>query len=399
MTLLQLALQRAGFSSLKDFQRANGLYPSGQEDILTMQSLEPYLFGYRRHLIEPGDTLDALAERFDTTTAAIAAANPQLSPVQLVPGQYLVIPLGFEVVPTQVPFTSQVLQIVTQGLLARYPFLKQQTLTTTDYGRPVLCLTCGSGQRVVSYNASHHANEWITTPLVLRFLERYCNAYVRNSTIFSYPAQELFQRCTLYLVPMVNPDGVDLVTGAIPQNSFEYRQARNLAENYPQIPFPDGWKANLNGVDLNLNYPAGWDQAREIKFSQGFTLPGPRDFVGNAPLDQPEAAAMARLTQQIDPALTLSYHTQGQVIYWKYLNIEPEGAREIGEEFSRVSGYELEDTPFSSGFAGYKDWFILIYNRPGYTIEAGIGQNPLPLSQFEDMYRRNLGILTLGLVV
>lgn len=399
MTLLQLALQRAGFSSLKDFQRANGLYPSGQEDILTMQILEPYLFGFQRHLIVPGDTFGALAERFGTTVAAIAAANPELSPERLMPGQYLIIPLGFEVVPTQVPFTSQVLQIVVQGLLARYPFLTQQTLTTTDYGRPVLCLTCGAGERIVSYNASHHANEWITTPLVLRFLERYCDAYIRNSTIFSYPAQELFQRCTLYLVPMVNPDGVDLVTGAINPDSFEYRQARNLAENYPQIPFPDGWKANLNGVDLNLNYPAGWEQAREIKFSQGFTLPGPRDFVGNGPLDQPEAAAMAGLTRQINPALTLSYHTQGRVIYWKYLDMEPEGAREIGEEFSRVSGYELEDTPFASGFAGYKDWFILTYNRPGYTIEAGIGQNPLPLSQFEEMYRRNLGILTLGLVV
>ena len=399
MTFLQLALQRAGFSTLKDFQRAHGLYPSGQEDVMTMQILEPYFFGFQRHLIVPGDTYGTLAKKFGTTVQAIAAANPELSPERLIPGQYLIVPLGFEVVPTQVPFSSQVLQVVIQGLLARYPFLTRDVLTTTDYGRPVPCLICGSGNRIISYNASHHANEWITTPLVLRFLERYCSAYIRNDTIFSYPAQELFQRCTLYLVPMVNPDGVDLVTGAIAEDSFEYRQARNLAENYPQIPFPDGWKANLNGVDLNLNYPAGWEQAREIKFNQGFTLPGPRDFVGNAPLDQPESEAMAALTRKISPALTLSYHTQGQVIYWKYLDIEPEGARAIGEEFARVSGYELEDTPYASGFAGYKDWFILTYNRPGYTIEAGIGENPLPLSQFETIYRHNLGILTLGLVV
>ncbi len=399
MTFLQVALQRAGFSSLKDFQRANGLYPSGYVDVLTMRLLDPYYFGYIRHQIVSGDTYDALARRYGTTIAAIAAANPGLNPEQLTPGQYLVVPLDFEVTPTQIPFTSQVLQVVVAGLQARYPFLSVQTLTTTDYGRPVICIGCGAGERVVSYNASHHANEWITTPLVMRFLERYCNAYVNGGTIFSYPAGELFDRSTLYLVPMVDPDGVDLVTGAIPTDSFEYRQARNLAENYPQIPFPDGWKANLNGVDLNLNYPAGWEQAREIKFSQGYTLPGPRDYVGSAPLDQPESAAMVELTRNIDPALVLAYHTQGQVIYWKYLDMEPEGARAVGEEFARVSGYELENTPYASGFAGYKDWFILTYNRPGYTIEAGSGQNPLPLSQFEDIYRQNLGILTLGLVV
>lgn len=399
MTLLQLALSRAGYATLKDFQRNNGLYPSGMPDILTVQMLEPYFFGYRRHLIMPGDTFETLAQKFDTSVRAISAANPELDPLRLIPGQYLTVPLGFSVVPTQVPFSSQVLQVTIQGLMARYPFLTQRTLTTTDYGRPVPCLVCGTGERIISYNASHHANEWITTPVLLRFLEEYCSAYIRNETVFDYPAQELFRRCTLYLVPMVNPDGVDLVTGNLSPDSFEYRQARNLAKNYPQIPFPDGWKANLNGVDLNLNYPAGWEQAQEIKFAQGYTLPGPRDFVGNAPLDQPESAAMVALTQEIDPALTIAYHTQGQVIYWKYLDMEPPGAREIGEEFARVSGYILEDTPYASGFAGYKDWFILTYNRPGYTIEVGIGENPLPLSQFEEIYRHNLGILTLGLAL
>lgn len=399
MTFLQLALSRAGFPTLKEFQRSNGLYPSGMPDILTIQLLEPYFFGYRRYMIMPGDTYETLAQQFDTSVRAIEAANPELDPLRLIPGQYLTIPLGFSVVPTQVPFSSQVLQATIQGLMARYPFLTQRILTTTDYGRPVPCLVCGTGARIISYNASHHANEWITTPVLLRFLEQYCSAYIRNETIFGYSAQELFRRCTLYLVPMVNPDGVDLVTGNLSPDSFEYRQARNLAKNYPQIPFPDGWKANLNGVDLNLNYPAGWEQAQEIKFAQGYTLPGPRDYVGNAPLDQPEAAAMVALTQEINPALTIAYHTQGQVIYWKYLDMEPLGAREIGEEFARLSGYTLEDTPYASGFAGYKDWFILTYNRPGYTIEVGLGENPLPLSQFEEIYRQNLGILTHGLAL
>ena len=48
---------------------------------------------------------------------------------------------------------------------------------------------------------------------------------------------------------------------------------------------------------------------------------------------------------------------------------------------------------------GYKDWFIQIYNRPGYTIEAGLGENPLPISQFDIIYKDNIGILILGAIL
>ena len=106
---------------------------------------------------------------------------------------------------------------------------------------------------------------------------------------------------------------------------------------------------------------------------------------------------MAEITAQIKPRLTLSYHSQGEVIYWKFLDLEPAGAEAIGRRFARVSGYTLEDTPFASGFGGYKDWFILTYDRPGYTVEVGQGTNPLPLADFDSIYEKNLGILTLGL--
>ena len=72
------------------------------------------------------------------------------------------------------------------------------------------------------------------------------------------------------------------------------------------------------------------------------------------------------------------------------------GAEALGQEFARVSGYQLAEVPYDSGFAGYKDWFIQNFRRPGYTIEVGQGENPLPLAQFDEIYRDNLGILVLG---
>ena len=76
-----------------------------------------------------------------------------------------------------------------------------------------------------------------------------------------------------------------------------------------------------------------------------------------------------------------------------------ENAEKIGNLFASVSGYKLSEVPYTSSFAGYKDWFLQEYRRPGYTIEAGIGINPLPISQFDEIYRDNLGILVLGAII
>jgi len=297
------------------------------------------------------------------------------------------------IVPTNVPMTSQLCGETIRKLTELYPLIKTEVLTTTAFGRPVFALTIGDGDRDVLYTAAHHANEWITTPVLLKFAQDLAASIDSGGTLGGLNAQDIFKAATIHMVPMVDPDGVDLVTGAIVPEMPEYTAAQQIGSNFPAIPFPDGWKANLLGVDLNLQYPAGWLQAREIKFAEGFDRPAPRDYVGRAPLNQREAIALADYTEDVDPELVLAYHTQGKVIYWQFQDYEVPGARELGEEFARLSGYTLADTPYASSFAGYKDWFIRYFRRPGYTIECGSGSNPLPIEQFDEIYRDNLGIL------
>ena len=293
-----------------------------------------------------------------------------------------------------VPITSARNDELILQLAQTYPFIRTQVLGSTAFGRPIRALVIGSGPRKVLYTAAHHANEWITAYVLLKFAEDLAQAIQSGGRIYGVNAQNIVNTATIYMIPLVNPDGVDLVTGVIAPGSLEYEIARRLGENYPDIPFPAGWKANLLGVDLNLQYPAGWLQAREIKFSQGYTRPGPRDYVGRAPLGQLESRALADYTEAVDPALVLAYHTQGEVIYWKFRDIVVPGAQALAEDFARTSGYSLADTPYESAWAGYKDWFIQEFRRPGYTIEVGTGENPLPLQQFDEIYRKNLGILT-----
>lgn len=300
------------------------------------------------------------------------------------------------IVPENVPYTFSLLASILGEFQVRYPWMEIGEAGSSVMGQPIYTIRLGQGKTEVFYNASFHANEWITTPILLKFAEEYAKAYAAGGTLYGVDAAWLYENYSLYLIPMVNPDGVDLVNGALNSGVY-YERAKRIGQNYPTIPFPSGWKANIDGIDLNLQYPAGWENAREIKYAQGFTSPAPRDFVGEAPLSQPESIAVYEFTVQHDFQLILAYHTQGEVIYWKYLDYEPEKARQIARYFGEVSGYEVSETPLASGYAGYKDWFILTYNRPGYTIEAGLGENPLPISQFPKIYEDNKYILLGGM--
>ncbi len=300
------------------------------------------------------------------------------------------------IVQTDIPITSQRCDEMILELVARFPFCRSEVIGTTAFQRPLRTLVIGTGPRKVLYTAAHHANEWITSLILLKYGEDLATAAEEGGTVFGVNARALLDAVTIYMLPMVDPDGVDLVTGGIAPGSIPYETARAMAQFYPNIPFPSGWKANLLGVDLNLNYPAQWLTARQIKFSQGFTRPGPRDYVGRAPLGQLETRALAGYTEYLDPALVLAYHAQGKEIYWQFQDYQVPGAQELGELMAAASGYVLAQTPYNSSFAGFKDWFIQEFLRPGYTIEVGLGQNPLPLSQFDEIYEDNLGILTIA---
>lgn len=419
--MLQLALIRAGFdvqgensgidglfgnstlNAVKRFQRANSLSSDGIAGSATWKKLVPYLTGYVKYRVERNDTFYKIAKKFGTTSQAISIANPDIVPLNLPVGALINVPIGFKngdnyISYGKISYTWELLTLILEGIKVRYPFIDKFDIGQSVLGRDLYCVSIGNGNTNVMYNASHHANEWITTPVLLRYFEKLTRAYVYGGSVGGYNAGEIYDLCKIYIIPMVNPDGVDLVNGYFEKDNPIYVKAKSLSENYPNIDFVSGWKANINGVDLNLNYPAGWDMARNIKFAQGYTVPGPRDYVGPFALSEPETSAMTEFTKRNNFKLTLSYHTQGKVIFWKYLDFQPAGSFEIGKRLADVSGYSLEITPNESGYAGYKDWFIQDFNRPGYTIECGLGVNPLPISQFDEIYSDNEPLLSVAAI-
>ncbi len=348
--------------------------------------------GYQiqQYIIQKGDTLYKLALSRGLPLDALLLTNQQVSPENLQPGGQLAIPerITKPVVEGKREYGSRDVQRDLAALLDIYPFLRSESAGKSVLGNDITEVRAGSGSKKVHINGSFHANEWITTAIIMTFLNEYLLSLTNNTPIRGLKTLPLYEMTELSLVPMVDPDGVDLVLNGPPAQEPYRSLVRELNDGSEDF---SGWKANIRGVDLNNQYPARWKVEKERKPK----TPAPRDYPGEAPLTEPEAIAMADLAERRDFSRVLAFHTQGEEIYWGYLNMEPPEAETIVKEFQRVSGYK--PVRFIDSYAGYKDWFIQEWKRPGYTIELGTGINPLPLGQFDEIYEESLGILLASL--
>ena len=121
------------------------------------------------------------------------------------------------IISTNVNYSYNVFIKDLHKLTSLYPFISVGSIGKSIMGKDIPFIKIGNGSNEVFYSASYHANEWITSIVLMKFLADYCYCYSNNLTIFGYPASWLFNVSTIYLVPMVNPDGVDLVTGVFLQ--------------------------------------------------------------------------------------------------------------------------------------------------------------------------------------
>lgn len=347
-------------------------------------------FVVTNYQIRAGDTLWAIAQRQNLTLDSILLVNPSINPEALRIGQNIKVPLRiiWRVVEGRQNYNYDLMMENLVRLKSIYPFITIPSIGNTVLNRAIPEVNIGGGNKKVHYNASFHANEWITTPVVMTFLNDYLLALTNQTLIRGLYMYPYYQQVSLSIVPMVNPDGVNLVLNG-PPNEEPWRSSV-VEINKGNRNF-SGWKANIRGVDLNDQFPARW----EIEKERREQVPSPRDYPGEKPLSEPESIAMAELTRRKDFHRVLAFHTQGEVIYWGFENLEPPEAETIASEFARVSGYTPVRTVDS--YAGYKDWFIQDWRRPGFTVELGTGVNPLPISQFNEIYDEALGIFLAGL--
>ncbi|MDF2814690.1 MAG: peptidase [Paenibacillus sp.] len=351
------------------------------------------------YVVKPGDTWFRLAERAELTLEELTARNRSMHPDPahyLVPGQIVFVPSALKpqevftrrnstgpLVNTSAPYGYMELMGDIQHFLIRYPFIQVEWIGHSVMERPIPVLRIGIGACEVHFNGSFHANEWITSLVLMKFLERLAEAVSGGRESMNSEARmmkELYEKVSLWIVPMVNPDGVELVhCGVWPGHPHGKRL---LKWNKGKMDFT-GWKANIQGVDLNDQFPAYWEEECARRRPSA-PQPGPRDYTGSGPLTEPEAKAMAAFTRSRNFQMAVAFHTQGEEIYWNYRGMEPAISKRMADKLAKASGYQA--VKLAGSDAGYKDWFIQQFRRPGFTIEAGQGINPLPIEQFDSLY-------------
>lgn len=343
-----------------------------------------------RHHISKGETLYSIAKRYQVPLDSLCLLNPLVDPMTLIEGQAIDIPrqiTGRSIIGKK-EYDYSTLRDDVKLLQEIYPFVKINTFGYSVMGKELIQLKWGRGKKKVHINASFHANEWITTAILMLFINDYLLNLTTSASILGVNILDLYKNTTLSVVPMVDPDGVDLVLHGPPKVEPYHHLVMELNKGDSDY---SSWKANIRGVDLNNQFPARW----EIEKARKPKNPGPRDYPGDFPLSEPEAKAMAELTKMETFDRVIALHTQGKEIYWGFERAEPPESKEIVDEFSKWSGYKA--IQYLDSYAGYKDWFIQEWRKPGFTVELGKGVNPLPLSQFDEIYKDTIGIFLASL--
>jgi g-D-glutamyl-meso-diaminopimelate peptidase len=339
--------------------------------------------------IQKGDTLSKLAQARNLSMDAIVLLNKRINPDLLSVDETIFLPhrIGTTTITEKKGYTFDILLKDINDLKKIFPFIKIQTIGKSVQGLPIQEIRIGRGKKKIHFNASFHANEWITSSVLMKLVNSYLLSLTNGNPVKGLATFPYYYQTELSIVPMVNPDGVNLVLKGPPVNLDN----EVVAINDGSLEFT-GWKANIRGVDLNNQYPANWLVEKKRKEPKS---PASRDFPGEEPLSEPEAIALAELTKTRQFDRVIALHSQGKEFYWGYEGLEPFESRELALEFEKVSGYKAIQNVDSH--AGYKDWFIQNFRKPGFTIELGKGINPLPLSQFDEIYDDVLGIFLAAL--
>lgn len=232
----------------------------------------------------------------------------------------------------------------------------------TIMNRLLYCISIGKGERCAVFAAAFHGLEYLTAPALISFAE-----YFSDMT-------QYHDKIKVYIIPMMNPDGVDIAVNGINPKSAVHRR---LVKDLGIMEFSKIWQANAMGVDINHNFNASWKSI--------LNSPSPSKYGGIYPESELETRALTKLLNKIQPELFIAFHSQGKEIYYDFNCMENKRAEATAEAIADKCGYSVAVPTGTAAFGGAKDWYIKEYHKQAFTVELGKGTNPLPVSQLDEM--------------
>lgn len=270
-------------------------------------------------------------------------------------------------------------------------------LDTTVDGRKLFHITIGNpeAEKQVLVFASIHGREYITTQLVMRQTEDILKKIQKKERYRELDLSQLFDKTALHIVPMVNPDGVTLCQMGIESMNFSQTRKRlysiyEMDEAVELEAYFRRWKSNAQGVDLNRNFDARWEE-----YEDHLGHASSDHYKGVSPESEIETRALVELTKKYPFQRTISYHAQGNVIYW-YFGQEGDlydESKAFAELVAKRTGYQMDSDYKKLDPAGYKDWAISAMKIPSLTVEVGTGGTPVAAEQFSVIWEQNREVL------
>lgn len=280
------------------------------------------------------------------------------------------------------------------ALCEEYPFLRSVSIGKSVVGRDIKAVKIGAGDKNVLIAAAFHGSEHITTNICLYLLEDIACSLRNSSEIEGINIKRILAKRGIIIVPRVNPDGCEIsIRGAVACGEKANTISRLCRGNFSK------WNSNFCGVDINHNFNADWERLRERELMAGIYGPSPTRYGGRRPESEPETKAVCELCRNIFISHALALHSQGEVIYHGFGDKNPRKSEKMAQLLATASGYAL-DVPMGLALGGgFKDWFICEFNRPAFTVEVGVGENPLPIETAESIYRnlRKMFVLSLAM--
>ena len=269
----------------------------------------------------------------------------------------------FIVVPTAAYSHSQMLRDI-DALKLTYPeLIRSESAGFSVEGRELPLLQVGSGNRKVFFCATHHARDYITSAYLMYVVNVYAKAAFENHKMGRYNMRELLSSCTMYVMPMINPDGVALVQSGLKA----VQEPKRIADMVRVRPSYSQWMANINGVDLGRQYPALWEKKYTV-----MTQPASELYNGEEPGSEPEVLSVMRVCKNNVFISALAFYAKGETIDYADDNTNekiPE-AFALAKRLAAVSGYAINTVCDNPGVyaAGFENWFRQEFLRPALHI-------------------------------
>ncbi len=262
----------------------------------------------------------------------------------------------------------------------RYPFIGLTSIGESIMGRSIPLVSLGEGKRSLFYVGAHQGSEWITTILLLRYINEYCEIYSGGGRIYDISVEYLFKNRTVYILPMLNPDGVDYQINGIGEDNPLRDRVIRMNRGSEELSL---WQANARGVDLDRNYNCRFTERKERELGEGICDGAPVGYSGNMPESEPEVGGLCNFLRfNEDIELVVSLRTQGEMIYYAPSGKRGSRSSGIASRFSRSTGYKVCDKERT----GICDWYAEELGKPCAAVMCGKAGVSLDISDNFKLY-------------